>query len=88
MARVVVSGEALVELRGALERMSSMVRAEEVPLDELGKSLAAIAIATRAAFVASRVSSVRMDAVVKALDLRSKKSELEAFVGAVPTRSG
>lgn len=75
-----VSGAALVALREELERMLAMTRADEVPLDELGKSLGAIARAIHGVFVASKTPSMRIDAAVKALDLRTKRSELESFV--------
>lgn len=73
-------GEGWRALTIELDRAAAMVRRDEVNLNELGKSLAAVVGAARQVFVEAGLSSVRMDAAVKALDLRSKKSELERFV--------
>ena len=60
--------------------MLATSRSGEVRLDALGKSLAAVTVATRGVFGAAGVPSMRIEAAMKALDLRTKKSELEAFV--------
>ena len=72
-------GEAWRALASELEKASALVRGADVNLNDLAKSLASIAIAVRRVFVDAGLASVRMDAAVKALDLRTKKSELERF---------
>ena len=77
---VVPRSDAVHTLSRELGVMSALSSSADVNLNELAKALAVVVGATRAVFIAADLPSVRMDAAVKALDLRSKKSELEAFV--------
>lgn len=66
-------------LADAVESLSSLLREEELNLNTLGERLHLIVVAARGVFTAQNLPSVRMDAAVKALDLRTGKSELAAF---------
>ena len=83
MPRFVVrpEGPAWDTLTGAVRQLASLVAAEEVDLNVLGASLAAVVGGARAVFVAAGLPSVRMDAAHKALDRQTPKSALESFVG-------
>ena len=76
--------EAWRTLGAQLDRAGSLVRGPEVNLNELGKALASIARAALDVFAEAGLPSVRMEAAAKALDLRTKKSELEQFVRGDP----
>ncbi len=84
MPRFIVrpEGDAWRALAQELERMTAMVCAPEVNLNDLGRSLAGVVRHARGVFVAAGLPSVRMDAAAKALDLTTGKSALEAFTRA------
>ncbi|MDQ3031251.1 MAG: hypothetical protein M3Y87_02465 [Myxococcota bacterium] len=81
MPRFVVRAEGTEwdSLRRELASMGAVAAAEQVDMNELGKSLARTVTCVRAVFVSAAMPSVRMDAAVRALDLRTPKSELERF---------
>ncbi|MGE0788427.1 MAG: hypothetical protein AB7S26_22320 [Sandaracinaceae bacterium] len=85
MARLRVSTETerfrLLDAR--LAALRALIAEPEVDLVELGKSFASLAAAIEAAATERGPSSVRFRAVTKALDLRTPRSLLEAFVGDV-----
>lgn len=82
MSKSLRPGEAVrAALSTSLDRARELVRADTVDGVELGKALAAITSAVRAVYVEAGVPSMRMAAAEKALDLRTKKTELETFVG-------
>ena len=74
-------GPAWDALRAALARMQSLLDADAVHLVDLGKAYAALASAMLAAAEASGQTSARFRAVVRALDLRTPRSAIEAFAG-------
>lgn len=78
-AIVRVEGEAWSTLATELDRLRALVAGPEVDMHALGKGLASLMLAARGVFTLAGMTSVRMDAAVKALDLRTAKSELEQF---------
>ena len=74
-------GPAWDTLRGALDTMQAVAGAPRASHVELGKAFAAVASAMLEVAHAAGQTSVRYSAVAKALELRTKKSLLEAFVG-------
>lgn len=73
-------GEAFDALRAAHAAMGARLAGDAVHLVDLAKSYQAIAGAMAEVARASGRPSVRFEACVKALDLRTKKSALSAFV--------
>ena len=69
-----------VEIRRAAEELRALVHADEVDLNRLGHALSALVAGGRAAFEAASLPSLRLAAAKKALDLRTRKGSLEAFV--------
>jgi hypothetical protein len=78
---VTPQGEVWDRLRVEVTRLASLASGETVDLNQLGKALAAVVTASLSAFDTAGLPSVRMRAAAKALDLTTKKSELEHFVG-------
>lgn len=74
-------GEHWVEVRRAAREIAALIEAEEVDLNRLGRALAALVAGTSAVFDAAALPSLRLEAAKKALDLKTAKSALEAFVG-------
>ena len=68
--------------REAIDGLRSLVAEDEVDLVAVGKAYQRLAIALEAATSEHGPPSVRFEAVVKALDLTTKKSTLRAFVDA------
>lgn len=81
-------GPAWDALRAALARMSTLTEAPEASLVALGKAYAGLAEAVLAVAEASGQTSARFAAVKKALDLKTPKSALEAFLRAESGESG
>lgn len=69
-----------IEIRRAASDLGELVGAEEVDLNRLGHALAALVAGVRAAFEVAALPSLRLAAAKKALDLKTRKSALEAFV--------
>lgn len=69
-----------VDIRRAAEELGELVRAEEVDMNRLGHALSALVVGARAAFEAAALPSLRLEAAKRALDLKTPKSALEAFV--------
>lgn len=67
-------------LRAALARMTALSEAPSANLVALGKAYAALADAVLRVAEASGQTSARFAAVKKALDLKTPKSALEAFL--------
>ncbi len=83
MPRFVVAsrGEHWDAVRASLAELSRLASGGEVDLNDVGKGLSRLVIAVRAAFDDAGLPSVRLKAAVRALDLKTPKSALEAFVG-------
>lgn len=79
-APVKTEGPAWEALRRASRGLHALSAAETVSLHTLGKAFADVAGAMLAVTAAAGQTSVRYRAVHKALDLRTKKSELTGFV--------
>lgn len=73
-------GEAFEALRASHAAMGALLEQPRVNLVELAKAYQAIASAMVAIARASGRPSLRFDAVERALDLRTPKSALRAFV--------
>ncbi len=73
-------GPAFDALRAAHARMGALLEAPSVNLVELAKAFSAIASAMVEVSRASGRTSQRFDAVARALDLRTPKSALRAFL--------
>lgn len=78
---VSTQGDAWDALRASVGRLHELADRPEVNLVELGKAYQAVAKAMLAATSAAGQTSLRFDAVVRALDLRTPKSALLAFLG-------
>lgn len=68
------------ELRQAIEALRALTEAPSVNLVELGKAYQRLARTLEAAATEQGPSSMRFAAVVKALDLTTPKSTIEAFL--------
>ncbi|MFK7985560.1 MAG: hypothetical protein AB8I08_05975 [Sandaracinaceae bacterium] len=79
-APVSTEGPAWDGLRDAVRRLSALSGADTVSLHELGKAYATLARSMLEVTAAAGQTSVRYRVIDKALDLRTKKSELMAFV--------
>ncbi|HJL16354.1 MAG TPA: hypothetical protein RMH99_11900 [Sandaracinaceae bacterium LLY-WYZ-13_1] len=77
---VSTDGEAWDTLRDRLDRLRALADRPEVNLVDLGKAYQAVAGAMLEAARASGQSSARFEAVVRALDLKTPKSKLRAFL--------
>lgn len=73
-------GEPWVAVRRATSDLAALVQADEVDMNVLGHALGALVGAARDAFEAAALPSLRLEAARRALDLRTKKSKLEAFL--------
>lgn len=73
---------ALVALRAALRRASEQASAPSVDLNALSHAMGEGAVALRDAFGELGLPSTRLEAIVRAFDLRTPRSELERFVAA------
>jgi hypothetical protein len=73
-------GDAWDHLRAALSRLDAIAASPRADLVALGKAYAALAEAMREVALAAGQSSARFDAAARALDLRTPKSAIEAFV--------
>ena len=71
---------ALVGLRSALARATELASAPRVDLNTLSHATGELAVALRDAFVEAGLPSTRLEAIVRAFDLRTPRSELERFV--------
>jgi hypothetical protein len=69
---------ALLALRAALGRASELASGPSVDLNAL--AMAEGAVALRDAFAELGLPSTRLEAIVRAFDLRTPRSELERFV--------
>lgn len=74
------AGPAWDALRDAADRVARAAADETTNLVELGKAYAALAVAMQAVTAASGQTSARYDAAAKALDLKTPKSKLAAFL--------
>jgi hypothetical protein len=68
-------------LRADVAALSAIAAGAEVNLNDLARALGRVVAGVGAAFTRARLPSVRLAAAEKALDLKTGKSELEAFVG-------
>lgn len=73
-------GPAWDALRAATSRLGALAARDHVNLLELGKAYAAIADAMLAAARAAGQTSLRFEVAAKALDLKTPKSALTAFL--------
>jgi hypothetical protein len=71
---------ALLALRAALGRASVLASGPSVDLNALSHAMAEGAVALRDAFAELGLPSTRLEAIVRAFDLRTPRSELERFV--------
>lgn len=71
---------ALVGLRTALARATELASGPRVDLNTLSHATGELAVALRDAFVEVGLPSTRLEAIVRAFDLRTPRSELERFV--------
>lgn len=69
------------ELSNELARLHSAVESGEIELNQLATWFSEMAHAYHAAVLSAGKSSIRIRAMLKALDLTTSKSELTAFVG-------
>lgn len=74
------SHEAIRSLAESHRSLGEVIYAETVDLVELGKSLESMVQAVHETIKASGRTSVRLEAAELALDLKTTKSSLEAFV--------
>ena len=74
-------GEPWVGLRRAAAELGELVAREEVDMNALGHALSACVTHARAAFERAALPSLRLEAARRALDLKTPKSALEAFLG-------
>lgn len=80
-------GEAWVALRRAVAELAELVGREEVDMNALGHTLSACVTSARAAFEQASLPSLRLEAASRALDLKTPKSALEAFIAPSPTKA-
>jgi hypothetical protein len=78
--RTTTDSEAWDALRAALARMTELAEAPSANLVALGKAYAALAAAVLRVAESSGQTSARFAAVKKALDLKTPRSALEAFL--------
>jgi hypothetical protein len=78
---VSTEGEAWDALRASADRLRELAGRPTVNLVDLGKAYQALAKAMLEATKASGQTSARFEAVVRALDLKTPKSALHAFLG-------
>ncbi len=71
---------ALGPLRQALGRASEAASGDAVDLNVLSHALGDSVVALREAFREAGLPSLRVDAIVRAFDLRTPRSQLERFV--------
>ncbi len=74
------SSEAFDALRAAHARMGALLASPRVGLIELAKAYQELALAMAEMARRSGRPSLRFDAIVRAMDLRTPKSALRAFV--------
>jgi len=67
-------------LRAALERASQAAGGQSVDLNALSHAVGDAAVALRDGFREAGLPSTRMEAIVRAFDLRTPRTELERFV--------
>ena len=68
------------ELRELLEELLEILKAPRLDMIRFGKAYAAVARGVRDAVSSEGRTSMRFEAVVRALDLRTKKSVLQKFL--------
>ena len=78
---VTTEGEAWDGLRAGVARLDALSRQPTVNLVDLGKAFRAVAEGMVAVTAASGQTSARFEAVVRALDFKTPKSALAAFLG-------
>ena len=71
---------AVSALRESVERASKAASGDAVDLNVLSHAVGDVAVALRDAFQEAGLASTRMEAIVRAFDLRTPRSELERFV--------
>jgi len=67
-------------LRAEVASLAALAGGDEVDLNHLARTLGRVVAGVGAAFARAGLPSVRLAAAEKALDLRTKNSELQAFV--------
>lgn len=75
------TGHPFARVRACLAQMQQALDGEQVDLIVLAKTYTALAQALLADVQRTGQSSMRFEAVCKALDLRTTKSELQRFLG-------
>ena len=80
MSRIDTNTRAVGALRTELSAMRGLLEHDAVSLLDLGKAYAKVAEAMLAVALASERTSMRFEAAALALDLRTAKSRLRAFL--------
>lgn len=75
-----VEGPIWEEVRRSVAALSREVDGESADLNRVGKALASVVGAVAAAFTQAELPSLRMSAAQRALDLKTPRGALEAFV--------
>jgi hypothetical protein len=87
--RVAPRGPVWEALARETDALAALVRGDEVDLNQLGKRLSVVVTLAASAFDEAELPSVRLACAKKALDPKTRKSELEGFAGraADPSKS-